>query len=135
MRPEAEYSDEDGEKIHRESVMSTDRNAHEKTREDTEEVREPQKQEEARPEESPNSLGAELVESGNNAEGHLGEKLENGLEFSGHHDRNEQNEAAHETLENSVTGQLTTESFVPEVNTQEVSLNEPYSEVAPAVSH
>lgn len=61
MHPEAEYSDEDGEKIHRESVMSTDRNPHEKTREDTEEVSELQKQEETRPEESPNSLGAELM--------------------------------------------------------------------------
>lgn len=61
MRPEAEYSDEDGEKIHRESVMSTDRNPHEKTHDDTEEVSEPQREEEARPEENPNSLGAELM--------------------------------------------------------------------------
>jgi hypothetical protein len=134
VRPEAEYSDEDGEKIHRESVISNDRNTREQTQEDTEGLAEPQRREEHKHEESPNSLGAELVEFGSNGEAALGEKLENGLEFSGHQRQNDHSEPSHDTLETSAA-QFTTESFVPEVATQELSVSIPFSEETPAVVH
>lgn len=92
-----------------------------------------QRQEEPRHEENLNSLGAELGEFESNGVVALEEKLENRLEFSDHLRQNDHGESSHDTLETSAA-QLTTESFVPEVATQEVSANIPISEVA-SIAH